>query len=74
MPKCAAEDYKVKYKLGLEKCSAVFEEINVADASMCVIQISKPVKKNTIKRKINILDKICRQTGIIQLRDVVWDL
>ena len=41
---------------------------------MCVIQISKPVKKNTIKRKINILDKICRQTAVIQLRDVVWDL
>ena len=73
MPECAAEDYKVTQKLGPEK-SVVVEGINVADASMCVIQISKPVKKNTITRKINILDKICRQTTIIQLRDVVWDL
>ena len=73
MPECATKDYEVTQNLGPEQ-SVVVEGINVADASMCVIQISKPVKKNTITRKINILDKICRQTTIIQLRDVVWDL
>lgn len=51
----------------------VFEGVNVANNTKCVIKILKPVKKKKIKREIKILQNLCGGTNIIQLLDVVRD-
>jgi len=67
------EDYEVIRKIGRGKYSEVFEGVNVANNSKCVIKILKPVKKKKIKREIKILQNMCGGTNIIQLLDVVRD-
>ena len=49
------EDYEVIRKIGRGKYSEVFEGMNVANDTKCVIKILKPVKKKKIKREIKIL-------------------
>ena len=49
------EDYEVIRKIGRGKYSEVFEGMNVANDTKCVVKILKPVKKKKIKREIKIL-------------------
>ena len=44
------ENYEVVRKIGRGKYSEVFDGVNVANGSRCVIKILKPVKKKKIKR------------------------
>ncbi len=67
------EDYEVIRKIGRGKYSEVFEGVNVANNTKCVIKILKPVKKKKIKREIKILQNMCGGTNVIQLLDVVRD-
>lgn len=53
------EDYEVVRKIGRGKYSEVFEGVNVANNTKCVIKILKPVKKKKIKREIKILQNLC---------------
>ncbi len=48
---CSEQDnYEVVRKIGRGKYSEVFEGVNVANNTKCVIKILKPVKKKKIKR------------------------
>ena len=60
-------------KIGRGKYSEVFDGVNVANNTRCVIKILKPVKKKKIKREIKVLQNLCGGTNIIQLLDVVRD-
>lgn len=51
----------------------MFEGVNVANNSPCVIKILKPVKKKKIKREIKILQNLCGGPNIIKLLDIVRD-
>ncbi len=44
------ENYEVVRKIGRGKYSEVFDGVNVANGSRCVVKILKPVKKKKIKR------------------------
>jgi len=46
------DDYEVVRKIGRGKYSEVFDGMNVANNTRCVIKILKPVKKKKIKRFI----------------------
>jgi casein kinase II subunit alpha len=67
------DDYEVVRKIGRGKYSEVFDGVNVANNTRCVIKILKPVKKKKIKREIKVLQNLCGGTNIIQLLDVVRD-
>ncbi|TFJ86085.1 hypothetical protein NSK_002905 [Nannochloropsis salina CCMP1776] len=67
------EDYEVVRKIGRGKYSEVFEGVNAANGTRCVVKILKPVKKKKIKREIKILQNLCGGTNIIELLDVVRD-
>ena len=55
------DDYEVIRKVGRGKYSEVFEGVNSANGSKCVIKILKPVKKKKIKR---FLISICLKIDI----------
>ena len=67
------DDYEVIRKVGRGKYSEVFEGVNSANGSKCVIKILKPVKKKKIKREIKILQTLCGGPNIITLLDCVRD-
>ena len=67
------DDYEVIRKIGRGKYSEVFEGMNVANDTKCVVKILKPVKKKKIKREIKILQNMCGGKNIVQLLDVVRD-
>ena len=67
------DNYEVVRKVGRGKYSEVFEGINVANDSRCIIKILKPVKKKKIKREIKILQNIRGGPNVIKLLDVVRD-
>lgn len=58
---------QVVRKIGRGKYSEVFEGVNAANGSRCVVKILKPVKKKKIKREIKILQNLCGGTNIIQV-------
>lgn len=58
---------QVVRKIGRGKYSEVFEGLNAANGSRCVVKILKPVKKKKIKREIKILQNLCGGTNIIQV-------
>jgi serine/threonine protein kinase len=64
---------QVVRKIGRGKYSEVFEGVNAANGTKCVIKILKPVKKKKIKREIKILQNLCGGPNIIELLDVVRD-
>ena len=67
------DNYEVVRKVGRGKYSEVFEGINVANDSRCIIKILKPVKKKKIKREIKILQNLSEGPNVIKLLDVVRD-
>ena len=62
------DDYEVVRKIGRGKYSEVFEGMNIANDTKCVVKILKPVKKKKIKREIKILQNMCGGKNIIQVR------
>ncbi|RKO97464.1 hypothetical protein CXG81DRAFT_30454 [Caulochytrium protostelioides] len=67
------DNYEIVRKVGRGKYSEVFEGINVANNTRCVIKVLKPVKKKKIKREIKILQNLSGGPNIINLYDVVRD-
>ncbi|KAJ3125527.1 Casein kinase II subunit alpha [Nowakowskiella sp. JEL0407] len=67
------ENYEIVKKVGRGKYSEVFEGINIASSTKCVIKVLKPVKKKKIKREIKILQNLSGGVNIIELLDVVRD-
>jgi casein kinase II subunit alpha len=63
----------VSRKIGRGKYSEVFEGMNVANDTKCVVKILKPVKKKKIKREIKILQNLNGGPNVISLLDVVRD-
>ncbi|PNH03520.1 Casein kinase II subunit alpha [Tetrabaena socialis] len=52
------DNYEVVRKVGRGKYSEVFEGVNVASSSRCIIKILKPVKKKKILREVKILQNL----------------
>ncbi|KAJ3022400.1 UNVERIFIED_CONTAM: Casein kinase II subunit alpha [Siphonaria sp. JEL0065] len=67
------DNYEILRKIGRGKYSEVFDGINVANNSKCVIKVLKPVKKKKIKREIKILQNLSGGINVIQLLDIVRD-
>jgi casein kinase II subunit alpha len=67
------ENYEIIRKVGRGKYSEVFEGVNVANNTKCVIKALKPVKKKKIKREIKILQNLAGGPNVIKLLDVVRD-
>lgn len=63
-------DYEVTRKIGRGKYSEVFDGRSVANDTLCVVKILKPVKTSKIKREIKILQNVCGGPNIITLYDI----
>jgi casein kinase II subunit alpha len=63
--------YEVLRKVGRGKYSEVFEGVDAADNTRCVLKILKPVERKKISREVAVLNNLRGGPNIIRLQDVV---